>query len=105
MIGNFIYYTVINLLIIRERDIVTLEKKGARCIDALGRVVIPRDVRKALGFESGESVEFFVDNKKNSLIIRKYNSTCALCGSSDELTELDGKYVCKDCVKKISKLN
>lgn len=81
-----------------------LEKKGARCIDALGRVVIPRDVRRALGFESGESVEFFVDNQKNSLIIRKYNSTCSLCGSSDELVELDGKYLCKKCIGKVSKL-
>ena len=81
-----------------------LEKKGARCIDALGRVVIPRDVRRALGFESGESVEFFVDNQKNSLIIRKYNSTCALCGSSDELVELDGKKKRKKCIGKVSKL-
>ena len=81
-----------------------LEKKGARCIDALGRVVIPRDVRRALGFESGESVEFFVDNQKNSLIIRKYNSTCSLCGSSDELVELDGKKKRKKCIGKVSKL-
>lgn len=81
-----------------------LEKRGARCVDGLGRIVIPRDVRRTLGFESGESVEFFVDSQKNSLIIRKYNSTCTLCGSSDDLVEIDGKHLCKNCVGKISDL-
>lgn len=84
--------------------LMNIEKKGTRCIDGLGRVVIPRDVRRALGFESGVPVEFFVDNQTNSLIIRKYNSTCALCGSCKELVEFEGKQICKHCVGKISDL-
>ena len=97
--GNFItqFYS-------KGCDFMTLEKKGARCIDRLGRVVITSGVRKDLGLESGTYVEFFVDYQQNCVIIKKYNDACALCGSNSGLVEMDGKYLCKGCVDKISGL-
>ena len=35
-----------------------------RKIDELGRVVIPKEIRKTLGIKDGENLEIFLDNKK-----------------------------------------
>lgn len=42
-----------------------------RHIDDLGRIVIPKDVRKILNFKESDSLEFLI-NDKNELIIKKY---------------------------------
>ncbi len=81
-----------------------LEKRGARCVDSLGRIVVPKNLRDEVGFGIGEYVEFFLDKEQNSVIMKKYTNACTLCGSNGELVELDGKYLCKSCVDKISSL-
>ena len=42
-----------------------------RRVDDLGRIVIPKDVRKILGIEEGQPMEMFIDNE-NNLILKKY---------------------------------
>ena len=46
-----------------------MEFKIVRTIDKLGRIVIPKDVRKSLGLNYGVNVEILVEDK--SIIIRK----------------------------------
>lgn len=41
-----------------------------RYIDDLGRVTIPKEVRRRYKFETGNAVEFFVEDDK--IIIKKY---------------------------------
>lgn len=40
-------------------------------VDDIGRIVIPKDVRKMLGIEEGQPMEMFVDSE-NNLILKKY---------------------------------
>ena len=42
-----------------------------RKIDDLGRVVIPREIRRSLGIREGDSLEIFVDGK-DTVCFRKY---------------------------------
>ena len=42
-----------------------------RRIDDLGRIVIPKEIRKNLRIKSGESVEIFVDG--DSIILKKFS--------------------------------
>ncbi len=42
-----------------------------RRIDELGRIVIPKEIRKSLRINNGESLEIFVDN--SDIILRKYS--------------------------------
>jgi stage V sporulation protein T len=42
-----------------------------RRIDELGRIVIPKEIRKSLAIREGESLEIFIDNDK--LIMKKYS--------------------------------
>lgn len=42
-----------------------------RRIDDLGRIVIPRDLRKSLKIKEGDAFELFIDNEGN-IILKKY---------------------------------
>ena len=54
-----------------------------RRIDELGRIVIPKEIRRNLGIRDGENVEIFTDNE--SIILKKYNR---LTTSSDLASSL-----------------
>ena len=41
-----------------------------RRIDELGRIVIPKEIRRNLGIRDGENIEIFTDN--DSIILKKY---------------------------------
>lgn len=43
-----------------------------RRIDEIGRIVIPKEVRKKMGLVEGDPMEFWTNNK-NELILTKYN--------------------------------
>lgn len=79
-----------------------LEKIGVRKIDELGRIVIPREIRRSLEIDEGDALEFFVSS--SSIVIRKYVNVCLFCGSYDNLIKFRDKLVCKDCVKYLSSL-
>ena len=52
-----------------------------RRADDLGRIVVPKEIRKTLGIGIGDPVEFFVDGQR--LIVQKYNTA----GSVEELLD------------------
>ncbi|MGF7049122.1 transcriptional pleiotropic regulator of transition state genes [Paenibacillus sp. DS2015] len=74
-----------------------------RRIDDLGRVVIPKELRRTMGIADGDPVEVFVEGDR--IILRKYAPGCCLCGIvRDSLTPLyPDKLVCKPCVEMILK--
>ena len=69
-------------------------------VDELGRLVIPVSLRRSLDFDKGSCLEIFTE--EDSLVIRKYSSCCAFCGSNDNLHEHMGKHICKDCLDSIT---
>ena len=71
-----------------------------RKVDELGRIVIPKELRKTLGIEEQDPLEIFVDN--DFIILRKYSSSCIFCGECDNIVEYKGKHVCKDCLAKLN---
>lgn len=70
-----------------------------KTIDDLGRIVLPKEIRKSLGFDIRSSVELYVEDDR--LIIKKAKESCIFCGSSDDLTEFKGKNVCQKCINTI----
>lgn len=46
-----------------------------RRIDDLGRIVIPREIRKSLGIAEGDPLELFVDPTNDMVCFQKYNVT------------------------------
>ncbi len=74
----------------------------SRPVDELGRIVIPKEIRKMLSLTEHDKVEIYMEGE--SIILRKFETRCALCGRDGDFLELDGKNVCTDCVKKIREL-
>ena len=56
-----------------------------RQVDTLGRLVIPRELRKMLDINDGiDSFEIYVNDNKE-IVLRKYNPSCALCNNKEQL--------------------
>lgn len=78
----------------------TLKATGmVRRVDELGRIVLPKELRKVLGIEKKDALEIFTS--ADSIVLKKYEPFCVFCGSSEELTVLGDKNVCAECVKKL----
>lgn len=73
-----------------------------RRIDDLGRVVIPKELRRTLGVAEGDPLEIFVEGDK--VILRKYQPGCYFCDSTEGLQSFHGKPICINCIAKAAKL-
>ena len=71
-----------------------------RNIDELGRVVVPKELRRKLGIANTDPVEIFCEEDK--IIIKKYVPVCHFCGSSEGLVEYREKRICSECIKQLS---
>lgn len=72
-----------------------------RKIDELGRVVLPKELRKTLDIREKDDLEIFVENK--SIILRKYEPYCIFCGSTENTTNFKDKIVCQNCLDELCK--
>lgn len=57
-----------------------------RRIDELGRIVIPKEIRRNLGIRDGENIEIFIDN--DSIILKKYYRMTTSSDLASNLCEL-----------------
>jgi AbrB family transcriptional regulator, transcriptional pleiotropic regulator of transition state genes len=74
-----------------------------RKVDDLGRVVIPSQIRKALGIAEGDVVEVALDGDR--VVLAKPAERCTFCGAGDELTTFRGKIVCWSCTAALRALD
>lgn len=44
-----------------------------RRIDDLGRVVIPKEIRRTMGIKGNDAIEMFIDTKSGSLVLMAYH--------------------------------
>lgn len=69
-----------------------------RKIDALGRIVIPKELRENLDIDEAP-VEIFVD--ADSIVLKKYQQRCLFCGSDEAIVEYKDKLICKECLEEL----
>ena len=70
-----------------------------RNIDELGRIVVPKEIRKKLGIENTDPVEIYVEDDK--IILKKYLPACHFCGNPEDVSDFKGKKICAECIKTI----
>lgn len=70
-----------------------------RRLDELGRLVIPMEFRKALGWGKGVRVNMQVSG--NKVILTKSECCCAICSSLSELKEVKNVRMCQSCIDEI----
>ncbi|HBJ19318.1 MAG TPA: AbrB family transcriptional regulator [Clostridiales bacterium] len=71
-----------------------------RHIDELGRIVIPKEMRRTLEIAAEDPVEITMEG--DSIRLRKYQTSCVFCGSSEELSEFKGKTLCRACREELA---
>ena len=71
-----------------------------RRIDNLGRIVLPKELRRTLRIGDNDSLEIYVEDE--AVILRKYEPVCVFCAGSDDLVRHNGKYICFNCIKDLN---
>lgn len=73
-----------------------------RKVDQLGRIVLPKSLRKRYLMNEGDPVEIFVSG--DHIILERYRPKCVFCGSMDEVIEFKERYLCDDCIKEMNRI-
>ena len=71
-----------------------------RKVDELGRIVLPIEMRRTLDIAEKDALEIYVED--DSIILRKYQTTCVFCDSAKNIVSFRGRSVCADCIAKLS---
>ncbi|HHY64908.1 MAG TPA: AbrB/MazE/SpoVT family DNA-binding domain-containing protein [Clostridiaceae bacterium] len=72
-----------------------------RKLDSLGRIVLPKSLRKELNINEGDDIEMYVDDNGN-VVLDKYIPRCVFCDSAkQDVIEFKGKIICNDCLKEM----
>lgn len=69
-------------------------------VDNLGRLVLPKELRRTLGIKVSDPIEIYVDGAQ--IILKKYEPACIFCGEVTD-REFKGKMVCPRCAREAAK--
>ena len=72
-------------------------------IDQLGRIVIPKPLRKKYDLELGDTLEVF--NEADGIFMKKYCMHCEFCGNDENLTKFKDKMICDDCLSQLRNMD
>lgn len=79
----------------------TIKSTGiVRKVDELGRIVLPKELRRTLKIEHKDSLEIYVEG--DSIILKKYEPACIFCGNASDILSFSDKKICKECAQKIA---
>lgn len=70
-----------------------------RKIDNLGRIVIPKELRKTMEITKEDPIEIF--EGENKVILKKCEISCVFCDNSSANFRFQGKLVCDDCLNEL----
>jgi transcriptional pleiotropic regulator of transition state genes len=74
-----------------------------RPVDALGRIVIPMEIRESFDIKTKDVLDIFVEGDK--IILKKHGDECVFCGEKESVINFEGKKICKNCISKLSQYN
>lgn len=72
-----------------------------RHVDELGRIVLPKELRKTLDIKEKDPVEIWTEG--NTVVLKKFSDTdkCKHCSSTENVISSDGIVICKKCASKV----
>ena len=70
-----------------------------REVDGLGRIVIPKELRREYGLNKGTPLEILVNGRE--IIFRLHVKSCVFCGRQENLIKEDETYLCNECLNKL----
>lgn len=73
-----------------------------RKIDDLGRVVLPKELRKTMDINEGDSLEIYTD--EDAIVLKKYLPADIFTGDMEDLIEYKGKKVSINTIKELARI-
>ena len=93
-------YTRDEFIVIKKYTVSDGDIQSRYHTDNVGRIVLPKAIRKQFGLaECDDFVEIFTEEQ--SILLKKYERSCAICGNSEGLMQIRDKKICKECVAEI----
>lgn len=71
-----------------------------RQVDELGRIVLPKELRRVFDINYKDALEIYTDEDR--IILKKYEPSCAFCGDAKDIFDFGGKKICPNCAKAIA---
>ncbi len=71
-----------------------------RGLDNMGRVVIPKEIRKYLDMTEGVD-EFEIFMQDDCIVLKKHKPTCVFCNAENDCIEFENQIVCRGCIEKL----
>ncbi len=77
-----------------------MKKTGIyRHVDALGRIVLPMEIRNALNIQTGDAIDISLVGEE--IVLKQRIPSCIVCGTKENLERVNRKYICTECIKEI----
>ena len=73
-----------------------------RKVDALGRIVLPVELRRTLDIGDRDALEICVEGP--NIVLRKYRPTCVFCDAAKDVQVFKGKNVCPKCLQELREI-
>ncbi len=70
-----------------------------RRFDTEGRLVLPMQFRRDLGWDAETPLEILSDGE--SILVRKSTRGCTFCGSEADIRLFEGKPICRRCIERL----
>ena len=67
-----------------------------RKVDELGRIVLPKELRRTFEINEKDPMEIFVDEEK--IVLKKYEPACVFCNGADNVSVYKNKNICGECM-------
>lgn len=67
-----------------------------RKVDQLGRIVLPKSLRKRYEMNEGDPVEILVQGDR--IYLERYYPRCLFCGSTEDVTAFKERHICAACM-------
>lgn len=71
-----------------------------RKVDQLGRIVLPKSLRRRYQMNEGDPVEILVGG--DQIILEKYKPRCAFCSGTEKVSEFKSRYICYACLREMN---
>ncbi|GAA3402327.1 AbrB/MazE/SpoVT family DNA-binding domain-containing protein [Paenibacillus hodogayensis] len=72
-------------------------------MDQLGRIVLPKSLRKRYRMNEGDPVEILVSG--DHILLERYRPKCVFCGDMNGVTEYREKHICVNCLREMTALS
>ncbi|WP_438446621.1 AbrB/MazE/SpoVT family DNA-binding domain-containing protein [Gorillibacterium sp. sgz5001074] len=72
-----------------------------RKVDQLGRIVLPKSLRKRYQMNEGDPVEILVQG--DHIILERFRPRCVFCSSMDDIVDFKEKHICSECLREMNR--